>query len=49
MFYQQGEGREARFDRKDGDGGCGEAVGGPSLNPSPEGVESILHFHEGGE
>ena len=47
MFYQEGEGRKARFSGQYGDRGGGEAIGDPSLDSSPEGIELVLHFEEG--
>ena len=49
VFHQEREGREAGLHGQDGDRSRGEAAGDPSLDASPEGVESILHFHKGEE
>ena len=34
---------------EDGNWSGGEAVGGPSRDSSPEGVECVLHYDERGE
>ena len=49
MIYKEGKGGEAGFDGKDRDWGRGEAVGNPSLGPSPEGIELVLHLQARGE
>ena len=49
VFYEEGEGGEAGLDGQNGDWSGGNAIRDPSLDVSPEGVESILHFHEGSE
>ena len=49
MFYQERKGQEAGLDGQDDNWSRRKAVGDPSLDASPEGVESVLHFHEGGE
>ena len=45
VFYQKRKGREACLDGQNGDRGGGKTVGDPSVDVSPEGVESVLHFH----
>ena len=49
MFQQEWKGGETGLDGQDGDRGREEPVRDPSLDMSPEGVESVLHFHEGRE
>ena len=49
VIYKQGKGREAGLYGQYGDRGGGEAIGDPSLDPSPEGVEFVLHLQKGGE
>ena len=49
MFQQEWKGRETGLDGQNGDRGREEAIRDPSLDMSPEGVESVLHFHEGRE
>ena len=49
VFYQQGERRKAGFDGQYRNWGRNKAIGDPSLNASPEDVESVLHFHKGCE
>ena len=49
MFHQERKWRETGLDGQDGDRGREETIRDPSLDVSPEGVEPILHFHEGCE
>ena len=49
VFYKEWKGREAGLDGQHSDRGRGKAVGDPSMDSSPEDVEPVLHFHEGGE
>ena len=49
MFHQQRERRKTGFDGSYGDWGGRKAIGNSSLYASPEGVELVLHFQEGGE
>ena len=49
MLYQERKGWEAGLHSQDGDRSTGKAVGDPSMDAPPEGVESIWHLHKGGE
>ena len=49
VFNQEGEGRQAGFDGEDRDGSRRKTIRDPSLDPSSEGVEFVLHLQEGSE
>ena len=44
MFDRESKRGKAELDGEDRDGGGGETVCGPSLDPPPEGVKFILHL-----
>ena len=49
MLQQERKRGETGLNSQYGDWGRGNAIRDPSLDVSPERVEPVLHFHQGGE